>query len=336
MSNPPQTDYQALVVTETDKGQFNRQIQTCNTADLPPGELLVRVQYSSLNYKDALSATGNKGVTRQYPHTPGIDAAGIIEHSDSPGFSKGDPVIVTGFDLGMNTAGGFGQYIRIPADWAIALPAGLSLHDSMIYGTAGLTAAMSVNRIVAATATDAGEILVTGATGGVGSMAVAILAQLGYRVTAVTGKASAHDFLRMLGAEQIIDRSEFMGEESERPMLKTRWAGVIDTVGGELLTTAIKSTRPLGMVTCCGNVASPTLSLTVYPFILRGITLTGIDSQNCPMPLRRELWNRLADAWRPAQLNNLFTEITLEQLDEQIMVMLQGKQQGRTLVNLDL
>lgn len=323
--------FQAMVVEERADGSFTREIRTRTVDDLPAGDVLIRVLWSSLNYKDALSASGNRGVTRKYPHTPGIDAAGIVEESQAERFKPGDPVLVTSYDLGMNTAGGFGQYIRVPEAWVVPLPAGLEMRTSMILGTAGLTAAMSVSALSRAVDPTDGDILVTGATGGVGCMAVSILARLGYTVTAVSGKKEASSFLMGLGAKTIITRDEAT-DTSGRPLLKPRWAGVIDTVGGEILATALKSTGLQALITCCGNVASPDLNLTVYPFILRGVSLVGIDSQNFPMKERTALWGKLADAWRPADLESLGREVALADLGQEIELILQGKQQGRVIV----
>lgn len=324
--------YRALIVEENNQA-YVRSIKTKTTDQLPAGELLIQVAYSSLNYKDALSATGNKGVTKRYPHTPGIDAAGIIEHSDFPGFKKGDSVIVTGYDLGMNTDGGFGQYIRVPAAWAVKLPSGLTLKEAMIYGTAGFTAGISVAKLCERVSPDAGEIVVSGATGGVGSMSIAILAKLGYRVVAVTGKSSEHSFLKHLGAHRIVSR-DALQESGSRPLLQPQWAGGIDTVGGTILENIIKATGPLGVVTCCGNAASADLNLTVYPFILRGVSLVGIDSQNYPMVSRIDLWNKLTNEWKPQMLEKLYAEKTLDELDDCIAQMLAGKSKGRIVVNL--
>ncbi len=326
--------YKALVVEESDKNVFIRKIKDNTISSLPAGEIIVRVRYSSLNYKDALSATGNRSVTRTYPHTPGIDAAGTVEESAEGSFIPGDEVIVTSYDLGMNTSGGFGQYIRVPAGWVVKLPSGLTLKESMIFGTAGFTAGMSVHKLTASVKPEDGVVLVTGATGGVGSIAVGILSKLGYSVAAVSGKSEAEGLLKKLGAGEIISRTEFT-ENSNRPILKVRWAGAIDTVGGEILATAIKSTGPLGVVTSCGNVASPELPINVFPFILRGVSLIGIDSQNCPMPLRKEIWAKLADIWKPAMLEDLYDEISLGDLDSKIAEILKGELKGRTLVNLD-
>ncbi len=325
--------FRALVVEEGADGMFTRTVRERHVSDLPAGEVLIRVEYSSLNYKDALSASGNRGVTRNYPHTPGIDAAGIVVESNADAIRPGDSVIVTSYDLGMNTPGGFGQYIRVPSNWVVPLPAGLTLKESMVLGTAGLTAGLSVTKLVAIVSPGEGPVLVTGATGGVGSVAVAILAKLGYEVIAVSGKADAEAYLKGLGAKEVIGREQLIDQET-RPLLKVRWAGAIDTVGGGMLAAAIKSTQPGGIVTCCGNVASAELNLTVYPFILRGLTLAGIDSQNCPMNLRQKVWGKLAGSWKFAEMETLCQLSCLEELSGHIEAMLQGRLKGRILVDL--
>jgi len=330
----PGEHFQALVVTETADHQFRRNVTERSVSDLPEGEVLIRVRYSSLNYKDALSATGNRGVTKRYPHTPGIDAAGEVARSRHSGLTPGDPVIVTGYDLGMNTAGGFAEYIRVPAAWVVPLPDGLTLRESMIYGTAGFTAGLALFSLQEHGLPPAeGEILVTGATGGVGSLAVALLADQGYRVIAATGKKTQHEYLQSLGAAGVISRQE-VTDTSGRPLLSSRWAGAVDTVGGLPLATAIRSTRPYGCVTTCGNAASAELSLTVYPFILRGVTLCGIASAETPMSRRLEIWDRLAGDWKPGSLGMLSREVSLEELDTEIDTILQGHQVGRVVVNL--
>jgi len=237
------TQFMALVVEKATDRQFVREIKERSICDLPPGDLLVRVRFSSLNYKDALSATGHPGVTRQFPHTPGVDAAGEVVSCESGAFAQGDQIIVTGYDLGMETDGGWGDYVRIPSAWAVRLPKGLTLRESMALGTAGFTAALSVLELEKAGVTPAhGDILVTGATGGVGSMAVAILTRAGYRAVASTGKSADEGFLRGLGAVDVIQR-EHVTLGADRPMLKERWAGVVDVVGGDTLAAAIKATQ---------------------------------------------------------------------------------------------
>jgi putative YhdH/YhfP family quinone oxidoreductase len=287
-----------------------------------------------LNYKDALSAAGNRGVTKRYPHTPGVDGAGtVVEDSGGGAFKPGEQVIVSGFDLGMNTAGGFGQYIRVPAAWAVRLPATLTLKESMMYGTAGFTAAQCVAAIVRHGVTPRdGDVLVSGATGGVGSIAVAILAKLGYRVVAMTGK-SEDAFLTKIGAAEILPRQNFVGA-TNRALLRERWAAVVDTVGGEYLACAIKATRYGGVVTCCGNAAGPDLPLTVYPFILRGVSLVGIDSASTPVAKRQEIWQRLGAEWRLDFLPTICQEVPLADLSPYIDLMLAGRLTGRVVVDL--
>ncbi len=330
----PQKIFKAMVVTEVEDERFVRNIEDRNLDDLPKGDILVKVEYSSLNYKDVLSAIGNRGVTKNYPHTPGIDAAGKVVESLSKDFKAGDAVIVTSYDLGMNTSGGFGQYIRVPAEWVVKMPQDLSARESMIFGTAGFTAALSVFRLVDYGITpNMGPVVVSGATGGVGSIAVSILAKAGYEVTAVNGVVDEKDFLLEIGAHEVIS-IEDATDASGRPLLKGLWAGGIDTVGGEILATTIKSTKDGGAVTCCGNVGSHDLPLNVYPFILRGVTLMGIDSQNCPMPMRLKVWNKIAEEWKLDRLELLTTEVPLEGLNQRIDLILERKHKGRTIVKL--
>jgi putative YhdH/YhfP family quinone oxidoreductase len=326
--------FQAFVVAEQADGTFTHTIEAHPLANLPPGEVLIKVAYSSLNYKDALSATGNKGVTRHYPHTPGIDAAGVVVAADSNTFQPGDQVLVTGYDLGMNTAGGFGGFIRVPAAWVIPLPDGLTLAEAMAYGTAGLTAAICLLRLEDQGLTpDQGEVLVTGATGGVGSIAVSLLAKMGYTVVAATGKTEQRDFLTALGATTVIHRDE-VNDETSRLLLKERWAGVVDTVGGNMLATALKSTQYGHSVACCGLAASAELPIAVYPFILRGVNLLGVDSVNIDMPTRLKLWQRLANAWKLPHLDTIAQERTLTGLYPEIERILAGQQVGRIVVKL--
>lgn len=301
---------------------------------LPEGDVTVRVSYSSLNYKDALSARAKPGVTRRYPHTPGIDAAGTVVHSHHPALTPGQRVIVTSFDLGMNTPGGFGELIRVPAEWVVPLPAGLSFRESMILGTAGLTAGLALFSLEHHGLTPSlGPVVVSGASGGVGSVSVALLSERGYEVTASTGTRQSEEWLRELGAAQILGRAE-LGEASERPLLKPTYAGAIDTLGGHTLVNMLKSLQYGAAAAACGLVQSPELPLNVFPFILRGVSLLGIDSALCPPERRTEVWRRLAGEWKPRALERFATEVELDQLDAAVDEILAGRTVGRVLVRV--
>ncbi|MEM8766535.1 MAG: YhdH/YhfP family quinone oxidoreductase [Pseudomonadota bacterium] len=320
--------FKALLVEKTDAG-FSRQIVERRLEDLPEGDVLIDVRYSSLNYKDGLSATGNPGVTRNFPHTPGIDAAGVVIESEHPGFKSGDEVVTIGFDLGMNTPGGFGERIYVPGGWIVPLPAGMSLEESMILGTAGFTAALCIHKLKNAGMTPQnGPILVTGATGGVGSVAVMLLAQLGYEVAAVTGKESQHDFLKQLGASIILSREDAR-DSADRPMGKETWGGVVDTVGGEILFNAVKSLRYGMSLAACGLVDSPAIPATVLPFILRHVNLLGVDSVELPIEQKTEIWTKLAGPWKLPELAALKQTLTLDELSPAIDRILAGEMVGR-------
>lgn len=326
-------NFKALMVSE-ENGKYIRRISERNINDLPQNDVLINVKYSSLNYKDALSAAGNKGVTRKYPHTPGIDAAGIVEESKSDKFRIGDEVLVTGYDLGMNTSGGFAEYIRVPSEWVVKLPKGLSLKESMIYGTAGLTAGLSVYALERCSEEKInGEVLVTGATGGVGSIAVAILSKMGYKVTASTGKQDKIEFLKKLGAHEVIGREE-VDDKSGKALLNRKWQAAVDTVGGNILATVIKQMDYRCSVAACGNVLSPELNTSVFPFILRGVNLLGINSAETPMELRVNIWQKLANEWKLDNLNDIYSECSLEELSDKIDLILKGKIAGRVLVKI--
>ena len=326
--------FRALVVSKTDEKTFTREITERSISDLPKGKVLIRVHFSSLNYKDGLSCIGNPGVTRNYPHTPGIDASGKVTESSDSRFKEGDSVIVTGYDLGMNTSGGFGEYIRVPADWVVPLPEGMTFKEASIYGVAGFTAALSVDALQKhGVNPEQGEIVVTGSTGGVGSVSVALLSLLGYTVVASTGKKEESEFLLRLGASEIISREE-VNDESKKPLLRERWAGAVDTVGGTTLAALLKAAKRGGAVAATGLVASSELSTTVFPFILRGVSLLGIDSGFTPTKLRLEIWNKLAGIWKIPQLEQLTIDCTLEELDPEIDKILAGGQRGRVVVNL--
>ena len=328
------TSFRALLVEKTEPRAFPRSVVERHVDDLPAGDLLIDVAYSSLNYKDALSATGNPGVTRQFPHTPGIDAAGRVVESASDGFSVGDEVIVIGFDLGMNTAGGFAQKIRVPAGWAVPMPKGLDPRSAMILGTAGFTAALCVDKLqsIGGLAPDDGPVLVSGATGGVGSVAVALLAKLGYEVHAVTGKADRHEFLRGLGAAAVLSREDALAN-ADRPMGRETWGGAVDTVGGDILVNAVKSLRYGKSLAACGLVASPSIPTTVLPFILRHVNLLGVDSVELPLAQKSAIWAKLAGPWRLDGLEELATVLTLDTLSDAIDRILAGEMVGRGLLD---
>jgi len=327
--------FKALQVSEVAAGRFESQVVTRRIEDLPEGDVLIRVHYSSLNFKDALSATGNAGVTRQYPHTPGIDAAGIVLESRVAEFKPGDEVIVTGYDLGMNTSGGLGQCIRVPAHWVIKHPKGLTLREAMILGTAGLTAALCIDKLErAGLESGSGPILVTGATGGVGSMAVALLSSLGYSVVAATGKPEQEAFLKALGAQQVIPRAELLAH-SEKSLLKEHWAAAIDTVGGATLFSVLKSLRRGASVASCGMVGGAEFQASVWPFILRGVNLLGVDSVEVPMVVKASMWDKLSVQWKLENLEQLAHEISLEAVPAELEKLLKGQQVGRALVRLD-
>lgn len=326
--------FKAFLVTKTDNNNYQSNIVEKTWHDLPEGDIIIRVHYSSLNYKDALSATGHPGVTKKFPHVPGIDAAGTIVASKVPELQIDRQVIVTGFDLGVNTWGGFAEYIRVPAAWVVPLPDGITLKESMIFGTAGFTAALCIDALEKNNITPGdGEILVSGATGGVGSIAITILAKLGYSVVAVTGKQSQHDYLKSLGASLVISREE-VNDNSGKSLLKERWAGAVDSVGGNTLSTIIKTTKYGGCVTACGLVGGIELMTAVYPFILRGVRLIGIDSVQCPMPTRLKIWEKLAADWKPLKLDEMATNVSLDRLPDKIDAILKGEIVGRVLVNL--
>ncbi|TWI53174.1 putative YhdH/YhfP family quinone oxidoreductase [Pseudomonas duriflava] len=327
--------FKALWVTEGAHGAFQQDVIQRSIADLPSGDILIKVSYSSLNYKDALSAIGNRGVTRRYPHTPGIDAAGVVVESRVADFKPGDEVVVTGYDLGMDTPGGFGQYIRVPAGWVIKRPGGLSLRETMILGTAGLTAGLCVEKLEKSGLTaSAGSVLVTGASGGVGTLAIKLLTRLGYSVAAASAKIDHAEFLNRLGARQILDRATMM-DGIEKPLLKEQWAGAIDTVGGDILFNVVKSLHYGASVVCCGLTAGSSFKATVFPFILRGVNLLGVDSVELPLHIKAAMWERLATQWKLDDLDDITREVHLDDLPNAINQMLAGKMIGRILVRLD-
>jgi len=320
---------------EVDGDHVHRTVTSLPVGALPDNDVTVRVAYSSLNYKDALSASGNRGVTRHYPHTPGIDAAGTVLASRDARFAAGDRVLCTGFDLGMDVPGGFGELVRVPGDWLVPLPEGLSEREAMVLGTAGLTAAIGLERLqTVGVVPGGGPVVVTGASGGVGSLAVALLARAGYEVIASTGTTAAHPLLKRLGASGFLER-EALGNPTSRPLLEGLYAGGIDTVGGDTLAGLLKHTAVGGAVAACGMVGGAELQVSVFPFILRGVALLGIDSQHYPMASRRAMWRTLAGAWRVpdlADVPGLVEEIGLDGLETAIEDILVGATVGRVLV----
>lgn len=329
--------FRALWVSEKDDGKFERTVITRNIGDLPDGDVLIRVHYSSLNYKDAMSATGNRGITKNYPHTPGIDAAGIVEISRSELFATGDKVIVTGHDLGMNTSGGFAEYIRVPASWVVPLPESYTLSEAMVIGTAGFTAGLALLKMemLGMKPDEEFPVVVTGATGGVGSMAVAILCKAGYNVTAVTGKSDVTEYLEYLGAKEIKTR-DFVNDTSDKKLLKPRWKGAIDTVGGSTLATLLKGCCNEGSVASTGLVSSADLNITVYPFILNGVNLIGVGSAQTTGEHRKKVWEKLNNEWLiQDKLKSIGKMISLDDLKSNyIETILNGKMVGRTVVSL--
>ncbi len=336
MSKTDAMPFKALRITETPSGKFERNITAIEIEDLPPGEVLIKVLYSSLNYKDALSATGNKGITKKYPHTPGIDAAGIVELSRHEAFAVNDEVIVTGHDLGMNTSGGYAEYIRVPADWVMRKPAEFSWAEAMAIGTAGFTAAFALYKMeLMGQKPENGPIVVTGSTGGVGSMAVSILSKAGYEIIAITGKQNAKEYLTHLGAGKIENRS-FADDSTGKSLLRPKWAGGIDTVGGNTLNTLLKACSNEGNIVSTGLVSSPKLDTTVYPFILNGVSLLGIGTAETPLSTRQILWEKLSTCWNVKEkLTAISKEVSLEELTTTyIDAILEGKIMGRIVVKI--
>ena len=326
--------YKAFEVREETEKKFVGAIVEKSALELAEGSVSIEVHYSSVNYKDALSASGSKAVTREYPHVPGIDAAGKVLASTDSNFAVGDEVVVTGYDLGMNTAGGFGQQVTVPGGWVTKLPVGLSLRDSMVLGTAGLTAGLCVNKLLLNSITpEAGKVLVTGATGGVGIIACALLVKLGFEVVASTGKLAETAKLMALGVSEVISREAF-SEENPRPMLKEGYAAAVDVAGGTTLVNVIKSLSYGGSVAACGLVDSPALSATVLPFILRGVNLLGVDSVELPLAQKQQVWNLFANEWALTDIDSLAETIVLAELPAVLAKVLAGGAVGRYVLDL--
>ena len=324
----------AFLVEKTADKEFVSDVKEVPIPKCAENEVVIKVTYSSLNYKDALSSVGNPGVTRNFPHITGIDVAGTVYESTSNIFKIGERVLVTGYDMGMNTDGGHAQFVKVPAPWVARIPDSISDKEIMIFGTAGLTAALSINELIAnGIKAENGPVLVTGATGGVGSIAVSILSKIGFTVVAISGKKEKIDYLKRIGASEVILRDTF-NEESKKPMMKEEYSAVVDTVGGEVLANALKYIKYDGVATCCGLTSSHELNTNVFPFILRGVRLIGIDSVECKLEKKQAAWEKIASKWRINNLENLTNEISLYDIKEAYSLLLSGNAVGRYLVKI--
>ena len=321
--------YKAYLVEENE-GKYNGQIKELEMPSLVDGNVIIKVHYSSLNYKDALASSGAKGVVRSYPFVPGIDVAGEIIESSNPEFTIGDNVVATGYKIGMSVYGGFGELVQLPAKWVLKLPDALNSFDSMCYGTAGITAAACVKKIVDADVSNELPVLVSGATGGVGSVSVGILAKLGYEVHAISGKQDEIETLKTMGASKVILRDDYTNEPA-KALDKAIYGGAVDTVGGEILAKMISMVANHGVVSCCGNVAGAMFTSSVFPFILRGVQLSGIDSAESPLTLKKELWNLLSDQWS-INLTDHIKTIQIDVIGDEVKKILDGNQVGRVVI----
>lgn len=330
--NPLSSPFQAFLIDQ-EGSKLTAHMAQMSESQLDRGEVTVRVAYSSVNYKDALAATGAGKIIRRFPCVGGIDLCGTVIASSDPRFAKGDAVIATSYDIGVSHHGGYAEYARIPAEWVVTLPRGLSPFEAMALGTAGFTAALGVQRLEDnGLHPDGGPVAVTGASGGVGSLAIDVLAQRGYHVVAITGKDGEHDYLRGLGAREVISRHTL--EIGKRPLEKSLWAGAYDTVGGELLAWLTRSMRQGGSIACAGNAAGIELNTTVMPLILRGNNLLGVDSGWWPMPGRQRIWQRLAADMRPPHLRQIARTIPFHELPAVFDDFLQAKVRGRIVVDI--
>ena len=324
----------AFLVEKTNDKEFISDIKQVSIPKCAENEIVIKVTYSSLNYKDALSSIGNPGVTRNFPHITGIDVAGTVYESTSNIFKMGERVLVTGYDMGMNTHGGHAQFVKVPASWVARIPDSITDKEIMTFGTAGLTAALSINELIAnGVKPENGPVLVTGATGGVGSIAVSILSKIGFYVVAISGKKEKIDYLKRIGASEVILRDTF-NEESKKPIMNEKYIAVVDTVGGEILANALKYIKYDGVATCCGLTSSHELNTNVFPFILRGIRLIGIDSVECKLEKKQAAWEKLASKWKINTLDSITNEITLYEIKDAYKLLLSGKAVGRYVVKI--
>ena len=321
--------YKAYLVEENE-GKHSGQVKEIEMPSLDDGNVIIKVHYSSLNYKDALASSGVKGVVKSYPFVPGIDVAGEIIETSNSEFSVGDNVVATGYKIGMSVFGGFGELVQLPSKWVLKLPAELNIFDSMCYGTAGITAAACVKKIVDANVSNELPVLVSGATGGVGSISVGILSKLGYQVHAISGKQDKIETLKSMGASEIILRDEFTNEPV-KALDKAIYGGAVDTVGGEILAKIISMVANQGVVSCCGNVAGAMFTSSVFPFILRGVQLSGIDSAESSLLLKKELWNLLSNEWS-LNLTDHIKTIQIDGIGDEVKKILNGNQVGRVVI----
>lgn len=326
--------FRCCIVRRSDEGRVSAAIEHQPLTKLPDGSVRISVQKSSLNYKDALAVAGHPGIVRSFPHVPGIDAAGLVVASSDPHIAVGSPVITTGHELGVERWGGWSEYVQVPASWVLPLPQGLTIDEAMAIGTAGFTAAQCVEALIRHEVHPAsGEVLVTGATGGVASLAIQILGQMGYQVVALTGKADQVDWLRRIGATRVMLRDELL-KVPDRPLLRAAFSGAVDTVGGDVLSATLRMIHHRGCVAACGVAGGADLAMTVYPFILRGITLAGIDSAWCPDRERPALWEKLSGIWKPHALMDGVRNVTLDEVIPVAHRMLEGLTTGRTVVSI--
>jgi acrylyl-CoA reductase (NADPH) len=323
--------FRAVVIEKDRTGAFSQGIKQKKIVDLPVNDLLIKVSYSSLNYKDALSFSGNRGVSKNYPHTPGIDAVGIVKNSSVSQFNVGDKVIVSGYDLGMNTAGGFGEYIRVPKEWVCHLPTGLQSLESMIIGTAGLTAGLCIEMIIRKNDISGKKVVVSGATGGVGTIAIKLLNMMGADVTAITSSIESKEYLMMIGANEVISVNELL-DSTKKPLSKSIWSFAIDVAGGSILSALIVSMKYGGVVACCGNVSNPNFDTNVYPFILRANQLVGIDSAETSIDKKSKIWKLFGSDWKLKNLESLHKIVLIDELFYEIEKMLKGEQIGRIVL----
>ncbi len=326
--------FKALIV-DKNENDFSVQVKNISLNELPQGDVLIKVSYSAINYKDGLASIPNGKIVTTYPFIPGIDLAGVVVSSQDPRFREGDEIIATSYEIGVSHYGGYSEYARIPGDWIVPLPENLTLMESMILGTAGITAALSIQRLEDnGLSPEKGKVLVTGATGGVGSLAVSMLSKRGYEVVASTGKMYEYSFLHKLGAKEIISREDVFNGKI-KPLDKQIWAAAVDPVGGETLASILSKIQYNGSVAVSGLTGGGNVPTTVFPFILRGINLLGVDSVYCPMHVRQDLWNRMATDLKPSTLSETVNkEITLEELPETLPTILKGQARGRIIVKI--